>query len=193
MMTDPSTHSSTPTALPLTAGRWAIDFTHSSVGFTIRHLGVSKVRGRFNAFAADVVVGKDLAGSSVDASVALDSIDTGNADRDANVLGAVLIDVALRPTLTFRSESISALDDERYAVAGRVTIGAVTQPLTLHAEFGGIATSVDGSRHAGFEAVGELRRKDFGIGADIPGAFLGDIVKLELDVQLIEPQSPDAT
>ena len=69
-----------------------------------------------------------------------------------------------------------------------MTIGDVTQSLTLQLEFGGIAISVDGKRHAGFEATGELRRKDFGIGANIPTAALGDVVKIELDVQLIEPQ-----
>lgn len=181
------TNATTPTALPLTAGRWAVDFAHSSVGFTIRHLGVSKVRGRFNAFEADVVVGDDLTNSSLNASVALGSIDTGNGDRDAHVLSSDILDVSLRPTLLFRSESITSLDDERYAIAGQATIGGVTQPLVLQAELGGIEAFADGTRHAGFEAVGELRRKDFGIGTNIPGAMLGDVVKIELDVQLIEP------
>ena len=184
------TTTTTPT-IPLTAGRWTVDYTHTSVGFTIRHLGVSKVRGRFNTFSADVVVGTDLATSSVDASVTLDSIDTGNHDRDANVKAPYLLDVAQRPTLTFRSTSISALDDEgSYAITGDVTIGDVTRPVTLSAEFGGAQAAADGTRHAGFEAVAELRRKDFGIGIDMPGAMLGDVVKIELDVQLIEPQSP---
>jgi polyisoprenoid-binding protein YceI len=184
---------STTTTLPLAAGRWAIDFNHSSVGFTIRHLGVSKVRGRFNAFEADVVVGDDLDTSSLNASVALGSIDTGNGDRDAHVLSPDILDVSLRPTLTYRSESIRPLGDDRYEVAGQVTIGDVSQPLTLQAELGGVEAYADGTRHAGFEAVGELRRKDFGIGTSIPGAMLGDVVKIELDVQLIEPQPAPAS
>jgi polyisoprenoid-binding protein YceI len=187
------TNSPTTTALPLAAGRWAIDFNHSSVGFTIRHLGVSKVRGRFNAFEADVVVGDDLTTSSLSASVALGSIDTGNGDRDAHVLSPDILDVSLRPTLTFVSDSIRDLGDNRYEIGGLATIGGVTQPLNLKAELGGVEAFADGSRHAGFEAVGELRRKDFGIGASIPGAMLGDIVKIELDVQLIEPQPADAS
>ena len=69
---------STTSTIPLTAGRWTVDYAHTSVGFTVRHLGVSKVRGRFNTYSADVVVGTDLATSSVDASIALGSIDTGN-------------------------------------------------------------------------------------------------------------------
>ena len=189
------TSSATPTtgtALPLAAGHWAIDYTHTSVGFTIRHLGVSKVRGRFNVFEADVVIGDDLGGSIVTASVALDSIDTGNDDRDASVRGPDILDAARRPTLTFRSASISALEDERYAIAGELTIGDVTRTITLQAEFGGIQPSPQGILHAGFEATGELHRKDFGIGPKIPGALLGDVVKIELDVQLVEPQPPDA-
>ena len=183
---------STMPTIPLTPGRWAVDYGHTSVGFTVRHLGVSKVRGRFNRFLANVVVGDDLASSSVDASIALDSIDTGNDDRDASVKAPYLLDVAQRPTLTFRSTSIVALDDEgSYAITGDVTIGDVTRPLTLHTEFGGAQPAHDGICHAGFEAVADLRRKEFGIGVDIPGAAVGDVVKVELEVQLIEPQSPD--
>jgi polyisoprenoid-binding protein YceI len=176
------------TPIPLIAGPWVVDVSHTSIGFTIRHLGVSKVRGRFNTFTVDVMVGVDLASTRVDASVALDSIDTGNRDRDANVQGADILDVAQRPTLTFHSTSISALDDDgSFAIAGDVTIGDVTKPLMLHATFGG-AQPLHGPLHAGFEAVADLRRKDFGVGVNIPNTVLGDVVKIELDVQLIEPQ-----
>jgi polyisoprenoid-binding protein YceI len=182
----------TTSTLPLAAGRWTVDHAHTTVGFSVRHLGVSKVRGRFNTFAADIVVGPDLATSSVEASVALDTIDSGNHDRDASVQAPHLLDVARRPTLTFRSTSISALDDDgSYAIAGDVTIGDVTRPLTMHAEFGGAQRAHDGTRHAGFEAVADLRRKEFGIGVDIPDALVGDVVKIVLDVQLVEPQPPD--
>ena len=93
----------TPPALPLVAGHWALDPDHSSVGFTIRHLGVSKVRGHFRTFDVDVVVGDTLDDTSISATIDVASIDTGNADRDAHVLSADLVDVTLRPTLVFRS------------------------------------------------------------------------------------------
>ncbi len=186
------TNATTSQSLPLVAGSWAVDEAHTSVGFRIRHLGISKVRGRFSDYTVNVVVGEDLTSSSVDATVALDSIDTGNADRDAHVLAPEVLDVSRRPTLTFRSTSITALADEgTYAIVGDASIGDVTKPLTLHTEFGGIEANIDGTRHAGFEAGADLCRKDFGIGVDIPGAYLGDVVRIELDVQLIEPQSPD--
>lgn len=169
----------TTAALPLAPGRWALDANHSSVGFTIRHLGVSKVRGRFRSFTVEAVVGPTLEETSVSAVIDVASIDTGIADRDTHVLSADILDVAQRPTLSFRSTSVS-LD----AVEGELTIGDVTQTVTLEVDFGGTAEfPVDGSVHAGFEAHGQLRLRDFGIGA----FGMGDLVKLELDVQLVAP------
>jgi polyisoprenoid-binding protein YceI len=181
------------TALPLAPGRWALDTNHSSVGFSIRHLGVSKVRGRFMNFDVDVVIGASLHDTTVTATIDLDSIDTGNVDRDAHVRSADLLDVARRPTLTFRSTRITGAGDE-WTVDGDATIGDVTQPLRLTVELGGIETFPGGGpRHAGFEARGELRRKDFGIDIAMPpgvsGVMLGDAVKIDLDIQLLEPEA----
>jgi polyisoprenoid-binding protein YceI len=183
----------TTTPLPLVAGRWALDTNHSSVGFSIRHLGVSKVRGRFTDFTVDVVVGDSLDTTSVSATVNLASIDTGNPDRDAHVRSADLLDTDRRPTLTFRSTSVVS-DGDDWIVDGEATIGGITNPLRLHVELGGIESFPGGGpRHAGFEATGELRRKDFGIDLAMPpgvsGVMLGDIVKIDLDVQLLEPSA----
>lgn len=179
------------TGLPLAPGRWAIDTNHSSVGFTIRHLGVSKVRGRFTRFDADVVIGETLETTSVTATIDVASIDTANADRDAHVLSPEIIDVAKRPTLAFRSTRVRGAGSE-FVVDGELTIGDVTRPIVLAVELGGIESFVDGTRHAGFEATTEVRRKDFGIDLALPpgikGVVLGDVVKVELDLQLIEPQ-----
>lgn len=177
-----TTTTATTANLPLAAGRWALDPNHSSVGFTIRHLGVSKVRGHFRSFTVDAVVGPTLEATSVSAEIDVASIDTGIADRDAHVLSADILDVAQRPTLSFRSTSVS-LD----AIEGKLTLGDVTQPITLEVDFGGTAEfPADGSVHAGFEARGQLRLRDFGIGT----FGLGDLVKLELDVQLVAPPAP---
>ncbi len=177
--------------LPLAPGRWDLDPHHSSVGFAIRHLGVSKVRGRFQKFDVDVVVGRTLSDSRVTATVQMASIDTGNPDRDAHVRTADLLDVERRPTMTFRSLAITEGRDG-WVLDGELTIGDVTRPQRLDVEFGGIEEfPLDGSRHAGFEATGELRRKDFGIDLALPPGVsniaLGDIVKLDLDIQLTEP------
>src|SRR5258706_4091796 len=97
------TTAQTNVSLPLAPGRWAVDTNHSSIGFSIRHLGVSKVRGRFTRFDADVVIGDTLESTTVTATVDIASIDTANADRDGHVLSADIIDVTKRPTMVFRS------------------------------------------------------------------------------------------
>jgi polyisoprenoid-binding protein YceI len=180
----------TNVSLPLAAGRWAVDPNHSSIGFTIRHLGVSKVRGRFTRFDAEVVIGDTLETASVVATVDVASIDTANADRDAHVLSPDIIDVAKRPTMVFRSTRVVGGGVE-YQVEGDLTIGDVTRPVVLAVELGGIESFPGGPRHAGFEATTEIRRKDFGIDVAMPPGIsavaLGDVVKVELDFQLLEP------
>jgi polyisoprenoid-binding protein YceI len=176
--------------LPLRPGRWSLDPNHSSVGFVIRHLGVSKVRGRFEDFDVDVVVGSSLADTTVTATIRTASIDTGNTDRDAHVRTPDLLDVERRPTIDFRSTAIVDTGDG-WIIDGELTIGDVTRPQRLDLEFGGIGEFPVGPRHAGFEATGELRRSDFGIDLALPPGVsaiaLGDVVKIELDIQLLEP------
>src|ERR1700682_2061402 len=179
-------------SLPLGPGRWAVDANHSSIGFTIRHLGVSKVRGRFTRFDAEVIIGDTLDTTSVNANVDVASIDTANADRDAHVLSPEIIDVAQRPTMVFRSTRIRGAGSE-YQIDGDLTIGDITRPIVLAVELGGIESFPGGPRHAGFEATTEIRRKDFGIDVALPPGVsvvaLGDVVKVEFDLQLLEPAS----
>ncbi|MFF2085803.1 YceI family protein [Nocardia sp. NPDC058176] len=168
----------------LKAGSWALDAAHSSVAFSVRHLGIAKVRGRFNRFETEFVV--DESGSAViGATIELDSFDTGNPDRDAHVRNADFLDVTNRPTLSFRATDPVRVD-ETFTVAGEATLGTVTHPVTLEVELGGLADFPDGTRHLGFSATGTIKRSDFGVGAPAPG-FLSDAVKIELEIQLIEP------
>jgi polyisoprenoid-binding protein YceI len=124
--------------------------------------------------------------SAVSASIDLGSIDTGNADRDAHLRSSELLDVEERPTMTFRSTCISG-SGEDWTLDGDLTIGDVTRPISLDVEFGGVADVFDGTRHSGFEARGELRRNDFGLSFGALDALLGQVVKLELDLEFIEP------
>ena len=180
--------STTTTTLPLRPGTWTLDPFHSTVSFTIRHLGISKVRGTFADFDASLTVGDTLADTEVSALVQTASIDTGIEDRDAHVRSADLLDVGRRPTMAFRSTSITGADAD-WVLEGELTIGEVTRPVSLDVELGGTEVHPgDGRQHAGFEARGELRRKDFGIDfGTIAEAGLGQVVKLELDLQLVEP------
>jgi polyisoprenoid-binding protein YceI len=178
--------STTAPALPLAQGTWALDTDHTSVTFAIRHLGVAKVRGRFGVVTAELVVGLTLDDCQVTASIAIASIDTGNADRDAHVLSPELLDVATRPTMSYRSTRLRG-EGTTWIIDGDLTIGDVTGPLTLTVELGGVEAFFDGSRHAGFEATGEIRRRDFGLGFGALGAMLGDVVKIDLDLEFVEP------
>ena len=179
-----------PATLPLAPGRWAVDPNHSSIGFTVRHLGVSKVRGRFNAFDVDVVIGETLDDTTVTATIDVASIDTGNADRDAHVLSPDIVDVTRRPTIEFRSTRVTE-DGDQYAVEGDLTIGGITHPVTLDVELGGVETFPGGPRHAGFEATTQIKRKDFDIDVALPpgvsAVALGDVIQIEIDLQLLEP------
>ncbi|MDQ3715636.1 MAG: YceI family protein [Actinomycetota bacterium] len=182
-----TTAGTTRTALPLAQGHWALDTDHTTVGFTIRHLGVAKVRGRFGTVSAELVIGATLDDSMVAASVDLASIDTSNETRDAHLRSAELLDVENRTTMSYRSTRVRG-EGSDWTLDGELTIGDVTRPLTLATEFGGVEAFFDGTRHAGFEATGEIRRKDFGLGFGPLGAMLGDVVKVELDLQFIEPK-----
>ncbi|GAA2520318.1 YceI family protein [Streptomyces fimbriatus] len=186
-MTNESTLTTTAAALPLAPGDWALDPLHSAVNFTIRHLGIAKVRGRFEGVRADLHVGEKAEDVRVSATIDLASIDTGNADRDAHVRASDLLDVEKRPTMTFRSTRVSG-EGEDWTMEGELTIGGVTRPVTLAVEFGGLVdVPMDGSRHAGFEATGEIRRSDFGL--DFAPGLLGDVVKIQLDMQFVEPKA----
>lgn len=172
--------------LPLAHGRWVLDTNHTSVGFSIRRLGLAKVRGHFADVAAELVVGPTLDDCSVTATVALASIASGNIDRDVHLRAAELLDVERRPTMSYRSTRVRA-DGSGWTVDGELTIGDVTGPLGLSAELSGVVDYFDGTRHAGFDAVGEFRRSDFDLGFGPLGAGLGDVVKVELDLEFIEP------
>ncbi|MEV0169869.1 YceI family protein [Streptomyces sp. NPDC050803] len=177
----------TATALPLAPGDWTLDPLHSAVNFTIRHLGIAKVRGRFASVQAGLYVGETAEDVRVSATVDLASIDTGNPDRDAHVCASDLLDVEKRPTMTFRSTRVFG-DGEDWTMEGELTIGGVTRPVTLAVEFGGLVdVPMDGSRHAGFEARGEIRRSEFGL--DFAPGLLGEVVKIQLDMQFVEPKA----
>jgi len=176
----------TAPALPLAPGRWTLDPLHSSVTFAIRHIGISKVRGRFNAFDAHLDVGASAAESVVEAVIDMGSIDTGNADRDGHVLSPEILDVAQRPELRFRSTSIIG-EGEAWTMEGEATLGGVTQPFAFDIEFGGLSELM-GTPHAGFSTSGQLRRKDFGVTLDGPlDLGLGAIVSFDLELQFLPP------
>ncbi len=177
--------------LPLTPGTWSVDPSHTTVGFTVRHLGLAKVRGRFDGVDARLVVGDDLASSSVRATVDMSTVSTGNADRDGHLQSSDFFDAAANPTMTFASTSITG-DGEEYTLAGDLTINGITKPVELDVEFFGMSVfPMDQSTRAGFTATGSISRKDYGIEFNVPlggdKVMIADKVALELDVQVVAP------
>jgi len=177
--------------LPLSAGTWSADPSHTTVGFTVRHLGLSKVRGRFDGVDAQLVVGDTLASSAVTATVDMSTVSTANPDRDAHLKSSDFFNADANPTMTFVSTAISGQGEE-YVMSGDLTINGVSRPIEFDVEFFGTSVfPMDQSTRAGFSATGTLSRKDFGIEFNVPlggdKVMIGDKVTIELDVQLVAP------
>jgi polyisoprenoid-binding protein YceI len=170
-------------------GTWAIDTTHSEVGFSIRHLMLSKVKGRFGTFSGTFVTGENPLESSVEASIDLASIDTGNSDRDAHVRSSDFFDVDNHTTLSYKSSGVR-VDDEGFAVDGELTLRGITKSVPLHLEIHGFQPNTPfGDTRAGFSATAEIDRTDFGITFNMPleggGVGLGNKVKITLEIQAV--------
>lgn len=178
----------TTVSLPLETGVWNADPTHSSVDFWVRHLGLSKVRGRFNQFSASITVGDDVAASSVAAEIAMASVDTNNADRDAHLATTDFFDADAAPTMTFASTAISGSGDD-WTLVGDLTINGVTRSVELEVEFYGMATDPYGNAKAGFSGATTIDRTDFGIEFNAPldtgGVLVGNKVTIELELQFV--------
>jgi polyisoprenoid-binding protein YceI len=171
------------------AGTWTIDPSHSEVGFTVRHLMVSKVRGRFSGFEGQIVTAEDPLASSLQATVNLASIDTDNADRDAHIRSADFFEVERYPTMTYESTGVRR-DGDHLVVDGELSLHGVTRPVPLHLEVNGFqANTPFGDTRVGFSASGELNRSDFGIAFNLPidggGVVVGEKVQLNIEVEAI--------
>lgn len=176
------------TQLPgLKPGIWTIDPSHSEVGFSVRHLMVSKVKGVFEKFSGQITIAEDALLSSVTAEIDMSSINTRDANRDNHLRSADFFETATHPAMTFASTAVRAKGDG-YVVTGELTIKGITRSVDLELEFNGAVDSPMGTR-AGFSASTEINRKDFGVTIDMPldggGAVIGDKVKIDLEVEAV--------
>ena len=169
----------------LSTGTWAIDPVHSTIGFSVRHLVVSKVRGRFQNFSGTITVAADGT-PSVDAEIDVASITTDNEQRDGHLKTADFFEVEKFPTATFKSTSVKA-DGGDFIVTGDFTLHGVTNSIDLKLEFNGVNAGMGNGPVAGFEASTVINRKDFGISIDMPleggGAVVGDKITLNLEIE----------
>ena len=169
----------------LKPGTWTVDASHSEVGFTARHLMVSKVRGQFKDFAAVVSITQPFEQSTVEATVQLASVDTNAADRDTHLKSADFFDVENNPAMIFKSSKVT-----NHSLEGDLTIKGITKPVTFDLDFGGISADPWGGTRAGFEATTEINRKDFNLTWNVAieggGVLVGEKVKIALDVELVQ-------
>jgi polyisoprenoid-binding protein YceI len=181
--------SSTATGIPgYVAGTWSIDPVHSEVGFSVRHMMVSKVRGRFTTFSAQIVTGEDPLHSSVTAEIDLASITTGNEQRDNHIRSADFFEVETYPTMTYRSTGVRLAGDD-YVLDGELTLKGVTKSVPLTLELNGFGPDPYGGTRAGFTATGEINRKDFNVNFDAPmqngGVVVSDKITLQLEIEAV--------
>lgn len=156
------------TSIPnFAAGTWDIDPVHSDVSFVVRHMMVSKVRGRFEQVSGEIVTGDSIEDSRVAATIDVSSISTGNEQRDGHIRSADFFEVETHPEWTFASTGVIAKGDE-YVLAGDLTIKGVTKPVELDLEVNGFGPDAYGGTRAGFTAAGSINRSDFGVDIAMP-------------------------
>jgi polyisoprenoid-binding protein YceI len=167
------------------AGTWAIDPVHSEVGFSVRHMAVSKVKGRFDKFEGAVVTAADPLASTVNVTVDAASINTYNEQRDGHMRSADFFEVEAHPTWTFTSTGIKDEGGE-FTLQGDLTIKGVTKPVTFALEISGFGPDAYGGTRAGFSATTEIHRSDFGVdfAGQIPGVTGGLIVSEKVSIHL---------
>ncbi|MFZ3414912.1 YceI family protein [Arthrobacter sp. 3Tela_A] len=173
----------------LTAGTWNLDSSHSEVGFTVRHAGISKVRGNFDKVNAVLEVGQDLSDSKISAEIDAASFNSNDANRDAHVKGADFFDVEQFPELRFTATGIEG-SGETYKLTGDLTIKGTTRPVTLDVEFNGVAVDPFGATRAGFAGTTAISRKEFGLtwnaALETGGVLVGDKVTINVDVAFVK-------
>lgn len=161
-------------------GTWSLDSAHSTLGFTVRHAGISKVRGRFASAEAEVNVGDKV---TVNATVDAASFESGNSDRDAHIKSADFLDVEQFPTLSFRGE---LLGEE---LIGSITIHGVSKDVTFEVELSDPVKDPFGQTRVGAEATATINRKDFGLtwnaALEAGGVLVSNQVKIELDLAFV--------
>ncbi|GAB4408170.1 MAG: YceI family protein [Bacteroidia bacterium] len=176
----------------LTKTLWNIDPAHSEIQFKVKHLVISTVTGAFNQFTATVETESpdNFEGAAVSFEADVNSVSTNNEQRDVHLRSADFFDAENHPTIGFRSTGFSGKGDGTFVLTGDLTIRGVTQPVTLDVEYGGTTKDPWGQTKAGFEAVGKISRKDFGLLWNAPiesgGVLVADEVKLILNVQFTQ-------
>jgi polyisoprenoid-binding protein YceI len=177
-----------------TATTWTVDATHAEVGFAVRHLMISTVRGRFGAVEGTVTIDEaDPANTRVEVSIDVTSIDTRQEMRDNHLRSPDFFDAATHPKMRFVSRKIAGDINGDFSLIGDLTIRDVTREVTLEASFTGRGRDPWGNDRLGFEAKGKINRNDFGLtwnqALETGGVVVSEEVKLSIEVELVKQQA----
>jgi len=170
------------------AGEYELDASHSHVGFSVRHMMVSKTKGRFAEVTGTIRIDEDPLASSVEVEIPVASIDTRDESRDGHLRSADFFDAEQHPVLRYRSTSVTPTKGG-WHVDGELTVRGVTRPVPLEVTFEGGAKDPWGGDRVGFTARGELDREDFGLtwnqALETGGVLVGKQVKIEIDAEAV--------
>ncbi|OLS39906.1 YceI family protein [Bacillus sp. MRMR6] len=172
----------------MTKTKWALDPSHSSVDFSVRHMMIANVKGTFHNFTATIEADPtDLTSANIEFSVETASVDTRNKDRDAHLVSADFFDAETHPNMTFRTTNIEKTEEGEYKATGDLSLRGVTKQETFVVTFEGQGKDPWGNEKVGFSAEGTLNRSDYGLvwnaALETGGVLVGDKVKINLQIQ----------
>lgn len=175
----------------MASNKWAIDPTHSEIGFKVKHMMFTNVSGKFDNFDASAITeSDDFSNAHISFHADIASVNTGNKDRDGHLQSADFFDAAQFPKMEFKSHSMEKKADGEYVLKGELTMHGVTNSVALDVEFGGIGKDPWGNTKAGFTLSGKINRKDFGLtwnaALETGGVLVSEEVRLHADVQMVK-------
>jgi polyisoprenoid-binding protein YceI len=170
---------------------WGIDLAHSELQFKVKHLMISTVTGSFTQFSGTVETnGADFEQANIAFEAEIESLQTGNSQRDEHLKSSEFFDAGQFPVMKFKSTSFTKIKDDTYRLEGEFTLKGITRSVTLEAEYGGGMTDPYGNEKSGFELNGKISRKDFGLNwnalTEAGGVVVSDEVKIHANIQLIK-------
>ena len=183
------------TTQTLTRTKWSLDPSHSQIGFKVKHLMVTNVRGVFNEYNGSIYTpGDDFPDAEIELSINPASISTGDATRDTHLKSPDFFDAKNFKEINFKGTKLERTNKSEYVLLGDLNIKGVTKRIKLDVEFNGIVKDPWGGKRAGFVITGKINRKDFGLSwntvLETGGVMVGDEVTIKCEIQLVQqPES----
>ena len=171
------------------ATTWQLDPTHSELGFKVKHLMITNIKGEFRNFSAEID-GEDFSKAAISAMIDTSSIFTNEDNRDAHLKNADFFDIDNHKEMTFKGSSLTKIDDENFELTGMLSIKGISKEIKIGVEYGGTSKDPWGNEKMGFSINGKINRSDYGLNFNAPletgGFLLGEEVKISADLQFVK-------